>query len=223
MRRREVIAGLAGATAGWPRAVSAQQPAMPVIGFLSSESPALFASFLGAFRHGLNEAGLCRGPECRDRIPVGRRTKRALAYLGRRFGSPSGERDCRAWFNSRGAGGTAGLRYNPDRHPHWGRSGCAWARRQPQPPRRQRDGRNLLGPRTCAEAAGAFARTDAYSERHGAACQSDQYGAYRDHHERRAGCCPRPRAAAPCSARRAPNATSMPFLQLWSNCGQARS
>jgi putative tryptophan/tyrosine transport system substrate-binding protein len=61
MRRREVIAGLAGATAGWPRAVSAQQPAMPVVGFLSSESPALFASFLGAFTHGLNEAGFVEG------------------------------------------------------------------------------------------------------------------------------------------------------------------
>ena len=61
MRRREVIAGLAGATAGWPRAVSAQQPAMPVVGFLSSESPALFASFLGAFTHGLKEAGFVEG------------------------------------------------------------------------------------------------------------------------------------------------------------------
>ena len=61
MRRREVIAGLAGATAGWPRAVSAQQPAMPVVGFLSSELPALFASFLGAFTHGLNEAGFVEG------------------------------------------------------------------------------------------------------------------------------------------------------------------
>jgi putative tryptophan/tyrosine transport system substrate-binding protein len=61
MRRREVIAGLAGATAGWPRAVSAQQPAMPVVGFLSSESRALFASFLGAFTHGLNEAGFVEG------------------------------------------------------------------------------------------------------------------------------------------------------------------
>jgi putative tryptophan/tyrosine transport system substrate-binding protein len=61
VRRREVIAGLAGATAGWPRAVSAQQPAMPVVGFLSSESPALFASFLGAFTHGLKEAGFVEG------------------------------------------------------------------------------------------------------------------------------------------------------------------
>ena len=61
MRRREVVAGLAGLTAGWPRAVSAEQPAMPVVGFLSSELPALFASFLGAFTHGLNETGFVEG------------------------------------------------------------------------------------------------------------------------------------------------------------------
>ena len=34
---------------------------MPVVGFLSSESPALFASFLGAFTHGLKEAGFVEG------------------------------------------------------------------------------------------------------------------------------------------------------------------
>ena len=55
------MAVLASAAAGWPRTVSAQQPAMPVIGFLSSESPALFESFLGAFTNGLNEAGFVEG------------------------------------------------------------------------------------------------------------------------------------------------------------------
>src|SRR5712692_10444678 len=60
MRRREFL-GLFGVAAAWPLSARAQQPAMPVIGFLSSESPALFASFLRVFRQGLNEAGFVEG------------------------------------------------------------------------------------------------------------------------------------------------------------------
>jgi putative ABC transport system substrate-binding protein len=60
MRRREVIAGLGGAAA-WPLVARAQQPAMPAIGFLGSESPLLFASFLRTFHQGLNEAGFVEG------------------------------------------------------------------------------------------------------------------------------------------------------------------
>jgi putative tryptophan/tyrosine transport system substrate-binding protein len=62
VRRRDFI-GLLGraAVATWPLAVRAQQPATPVIGFLSSESPDLFAGRLRAFREGLHQAGFVEG------------------------------------------------------------------------------------------------------------------------------------------------------------------
>src|SRR5438105_3668207 len=56
MRRRDFMM-LAGSAAAWPLAVRAQQPTMPVIGFLSAVSPGPFAQRIAAFHQGLNEAG----------------------------------------------------------------------------------------------------------------------------------------------------------------------
>ena len=61
MNRRELIALLANATAGWPLTASAQQKATPVIGYLSSGSPDVAAPFLATFRQGLSETGYVEG------------------------------------------------------------------------------------------------------------------------------------------------------------------
>jgi len=78
MRRRDFI-GIFGSAAAWPLVARAQQPTIPTVGYVHSDSPQTVANLLAAFREGLSEIGYI-GAKRSHRIPVG--TKRSFSNSG---------------------------------------------------------------------------------------------------------------------------------------------
>jgi hypothetical protein len=82
IRRREFIVTLGGVTA-WPHIARAQQPLMPVIGFLNGGTPEGYAPMVAAFRHGLTDEK-CQPFSVRSRARLPRRSALPRCRVGTR-------------------------------------------------------------------------------------------------------------------------------------------
>jgi hypothetical protein len=80
MRRREFITLVGGSAVAWPLGAHVEQPAIPVIGYLDSRSPAAVENRLRGFHQGLKEAGYIEGENVNNPVPVGRRSIGSVCF-----------------------------------------------------------------------------------------------------------------------------------------------
>jgi len=97
IERRKFLATLSGAAAAWPLAARAQQPAMPVVGYLSAHLPGPSATLTGAFRQGLKDSGYVEGENMTILYRLGGGSMGSIAGTGNRTPSPTGRRDRSIW------------------------------------------------------------------------------------------------------------------------------